>query len=240
MRKVLITGANKGLGFELAKYLLQKGYFVFLGCRNIESGKQAVLELEKLGLLNCKMLEIDISKEESVHQAAQEFGTNNEVLDVLINNAGVLGRRQNNENPLNLQDVKEVFQTNFFGTIAVTEAFLPYLKKSALPVIENITSDLSSLTKHQDPKWLLYKAKSISYGPSKTALNAYTVALAYEYKDLGFKINCVTPGWTSTDFNGNSGGKSAAENCINLARYAMLDKNGPTGKFFGEDGELPW
>lgn len=162
------------------------------------------------------------------------------MLDILINNAGILGRRQNKENPLTVADVREVFETNFFGTIAVTEAFLPFLKRSSLPVVENITSDLSSLTKHQDPDWLLYNAKSISYGPSKTALNAYTVALAHEYKNLGFKINCVTPGWTSTDFNGNSGGKSAAENCINLAKYAMLDANGPTGKFFGEEGELPW
>jgi NAD(P)-dependent dehydrogenase (short-subunit alcohol dehydrogenase family) len=121
-----------------------------------------------------------------------------------------------------------------------TEAFLPFLEKSKLPVIENITSDLASLTKHQDENWNLYKAKSISYGPSKTALNAYTVALAYQYKDKGFKINCVTPGWTSTDFNGHSGGKSAAENCINLAKYAMLDENGPTGQYFGEEGAMPW
>lgn len=240
MRKVLITGANKGLGFELAKYLLQKEYFVFLGCRNIDSGKKAILELEKIGLENCTLLEIDISNEGSIDEAAKEFGKHNEVLDILINNAGILGPRPSKENPLTLKDVREVFETNFFGTIAVTEAFMPYLKKSSLPVIENITSDLSSLTMHQDPEWLLYKAKSISYGPSKTALNAYTVALAYEYKDLGFKINCVTPRWTSTDFNGNSGGKSAAENCINLAKYAMLDQNGPTGKFFGEHGELPW
>lgn len=240
MRKVLITGANKGLGFELAKYLLQKGYFVYLGCRNTEMGQNAINNLKSSGLKNCTLLEINISDEESVKNAAKEFGKQSDVLDILINNAGILGKRQSKDNPLKLSDVREVFETNFFGTIAVTEAFLPYLKKSSLPVIENITSDLSSLTKHQHPEWLLYNAKSISYGPSKTALNAYTVALAYEYKDLGFKINCVTPGWTSTDFNGNSGGKSAAENCINLAKYAMLDENGPTGKLFGEDGELPW
>lgn len=240
MRKVLITGANKGLGFELAKYLLHKDYFVFLGCRNAENGKDAVRELKNSGLENCMLLEIDISKEESVNSAAKEFGKYSGVLDILINNAGILGKRKSEDNPLSISDVREVFETNFFGTIAVTEAFLPFLKKSSLPVIENITSDLSSLTMHQDPDWLLYNAKSISYGPSKTALNAYTVALAYEYKDLGFKINCVTPGWTSTDFNGNSGGKSPAENCINLAKYAMLDENGPTGKFFGEEGELPW
>ncbi|SHL60754.1 NAD(P)-dependent dehydrogenase, short-chain alcohol dehydrogenase family [Chitinophaga jiangningensis] len=240
MRKVLITGANKGLGYELAKYLLQQGYFVYIGARSKALGQQAVDALHQEGLTNSTLLEIDLASEESITRAAATFGSKETTLDILINNAGILGRRQNPEQPLTIKDVREVFETNLFGTIAVTEAFLPYLEKSELAVIENITSDLSSLTLHQDPNWLLYKAKSITYGPSKTALNAYTVALAYEYKDRNFKINCVTPGWTSTDFNGHSGGKSAAENCVNLAKYAMLDANGPTGKFFGEEGELPW
>ncbi|MBV7533111.1 SDR family NAD(P)-dependent oxidoreductase [Chitinophaga sp. sic0106] len=240
MRKVLITGANKGLGYELAKYLLQQGYFVYLGARNKALGQQAVATLQREGLTNSAFLEIDLANQASITHAAATFGSKETKLDILINNAGILGRRQNPEHPLNIQDVREVFETNLFGTIAVTEAFLPFLEKSELAVIENITSDLSSLTLHQDPNWLLYKAKSITYGPSKTALNAYTVALAYEYKDRNFKINCVTPGWTSTDFNGHSGGKTAAENCVNLAKYAMLDANGPTGKFFGEEGELPW
>lgn len=240
MRKVLITGANKGLGFELAKYLLEQGYFVYLGCRDREMGKSAIDKLKNSDLNSCQLLEIDISNQESISKAAKEFGSQSEVLDILINNAGILGRRQNTEEPLTIKDVRYVFETNFFGTIMVTEAFLPFLKKSSLAVIENITSDLASLTKHQDPSWSLYKAKSISYGPSKTALNAYTVALAYELKHLNFKVNCVTPGWTSTDFNGHSGGKTAAENCINVARYAMLNEDGPTGKFFGEEGELPW
>lgn len=240
MRKVLITGANKGLGFELAKHLLVQGYYVYLGCRNTQLGEIAINKLKAANLNNCQLLEIDISNGESINQASKEFGSYSDVLDILINNAGILGRRQNAEDPLTINDVREVFETNFFGTIMVTEAFLPFLKNSELAVIENITSDLASLTSHQNPDWLLYKAKSITYGPSKTALNAYTVALAYELKDLNFKVNCVTPGWTSTDFNGNSGGKTAAENAVNLAKYAMLDEHGPTGKFFGEQGELPW
>jgi len=240
MRKVLITGANKGLGLELSRYLLKQGYFVYLGCRSKALGEVAVETLKAEGLTNCALLEVDISSQESITKAAEAFGRQEKVLDILVNNAGILGRRQDPANPLNIADVKLVFETNLFGTIMMTEAFLPYLEQSKQAVIENITSDLASLTKHQDPNWLLYKAKSISYGPSKTALNAYTVALAYQYKDKNFKINCVTPGWTSTDFNGNSGGKSAAENCINLAKYAMLDENGPTGKFFGEEGEMPW
>ncbi|MBP0902219.1 SDR family NAD(P)-dependent oxidoreductase [Mariniflexile gromovii] len=240
MRKVLITGANKGLGFELAKFLLEQGYFVYLGCRSIEQGKIAFEKLKEERLNNCQFLKIDISNQDSISEAVETLASSTEVLDILINNAGILGKRQSLNDPLTVKDVREVFETNFFGTIMVTEAFLPFLKKSSLAVIENITSDLASLTCHQNEDWHLYKAKSISYGPSKTALNAYTVALAYELKDLNFKVNCVTPGWTSTDFNGHSGGKSAKENCINLSKYAMLDENGPTGKYFGEHGELPW
>lgn len=240
MRKVLITGANKGLGFELSKYLLQQGYFVYLGCRSKDTGRSSIAALQAEGLVHCDLIEIDVSDQASVTRAAEAYGSKEQVLDILINNAGILGRRQDPAQPLNITDVRFVFETNFFGAIMTTEAFLPYLEKSELAVIENITSDLASLTKHQDESWELYKAKSISYGPSKTALNAYTVALAYQYKDKGFKINCVTPGWTSTDFNGHSGGKSAAENCINLAKYAMLDANGPTGQYFGEEGPMPW
>ncbi|WP_343672446.1 SDR family NAD(P)-dependent oxidoreductase [Chitinophaga sp.] len=240
MRKVLITGANKGLGFELAKYLLQQGYFVYLGCRNTASGQSTEKALKADGFVNCELIEIDVSSQDSVTLAAKTYGSKEIVLDILINNAGILGRRPDVTNPLNLEDVRFVFETNFFGAIRTTEAFLPFLEKSKLAVIENITSDLASLTRHQDENWLLYKAKSISYGPSKTALNAYTVALAFQYKDKGFKINCVTPGWTSTDFNGHSGGKSPAENCINLAKYAMLDETGPTGQYFGEQGVMPW
>lgn len=240
MRKVLITGANKGLGFELAKFLLEQGYYVYLGCRSIEQGKMAIDKLKEENLNNCQFLKIDISNQDSVTEAAGMLASSTGVLDILINNAGILGRRQNLSDPLTVKDVREVFETNFFGTIMVTEAFLPFLKKSSLAVIENINSDLASLTCNQNEDWQLYKAKSISYGPSKTALNAYTVALAYELRDLNFKVNCVTPGWTSTDFNGYSGGKSAKENCVNLAKYAILDESGPTGKYFGEYGELPW
>lgn len=240
MRKVLITGANKGLGFELAKYLLVQGYFVYLGCRNTELGQIAIKTLRDGCLNNCELLEIDVSNQNSISEAGRRLARTTDVLDILINNAGILGRRQNPDDPLTIKDVRQVFETNLFGTIMVIEEFLPFLKKSTHAVIENITSDLASLTNHQDRNWLLYHAKSISYGPSKTALNAYTVALAYELREFNIKVNCVTPGWTSTDFNGKSGGNSAKENCVNLAKYAMIDENGPTGKFFGEHGGLPW
>lgn len=240
MKSVLITGANKGIGFETARYMLQHGYFVYLGCRNKALGEQAIAQLRKQGFDHCELLQIDISDRNSIEAAAVKFASKEHGLDVLINNAAILGRIAVAGRPLNAEDVIEVFETNLFGTIRITEALLPLLERSGEPRIVNVTSTLASLSYHQRPDWELYKAKSITYGPSKTALNAYTVALAYQFRDTNFKINCVTPGYTSTDLNGHSGGKSPAENCKIIARYAMLDNQGPTGKYFGEQGELPW
>jgi len=240
MQTVLVTGANKGIGFETARLMLNKGYYVYLGCRNEALGKEAVNKLRSEGLTHCELMIIDTSDSASVQQAASRFAAQNITLDILINNAAILGRRPTDDNPLTLDDVKPVFETNFFGTIRVTEAFMPFLKQSAQPRIMNVTSTLASLTLHQDPEWPLYQAKFISYGPSKTAINAYTVALAYQYRDTNFKINCVTPGHTSTDLNGHSGGKPPEVNCHIIVRYAILDDNGPTGRYFGDTGPLPW
>jgi NAD(P)-dependent dehydrogenase (short-subunit alcohol dehydrogenase family) len=240
MQTVLVTGANKGIGFETAKLMLTKGHYVYLGCRNEALGKEAVSRLKTEGLSQCELMIIDTADSASVQQAATLFGSRNTTLDILINNAAILGRRPTVDNPLTLDDVKPVFETNFFGTIRVTEAFMPFLKQSAHPRIVNVTSTLASLTLHQDPAWPLYNAKLISYGPSKTAINAYTVALAYEYRNTNFRINCVTPGYTSTDLNGHSGGKPAEVNCQIIVRYAILDDDGPTGQYFGESGAMPW
>lgn len=240
MKTALITGANKGLGFETAKLMLQHGFYVHLGCRDQHLGAAAVQALKAQGLHTCELLVIDTSDQTSVTEAAATFKAKAGELHVLINNAAILGRVPDTQNPLTVADVKTVFETNLFGTIRVTEAFMPFLKNTPQPRIVNVTSTLASLTLHQDPEWPLYFAKSITYGPSKTALNAYTVALAYEHRDSPIKINCVTPGYTKTDLNGHSGGKSPAENCKIIVKYALLDNNGPTGKYFGEQGELPW
>lgn len=240
MKTIFITGANKGLGYETAKYLLQKGHFVLLGCRNDAHGQEAVEKLRATGLTNCRFIKIDTSDDLSVREAAGVLTGTVSALDILINNAAILGRVPDQAHPHNLEDIQAVFNTNFFGTIRVTEALFPLLERSSSPRIVNVTSTLASLTLHSDPDWELYPAKFLTYGPSKTALNAYTVALAYHYRDTPFKINCVTPGYTSTDLNGHSGGKPAAENCRIIARYALLDEAGPSGKYFGESGELPW
>ena len=153
-------------------------------------------------------------------------------LDILINNAGISGALPQNASDTSIKDIQEVFDTNFFGVISVTQAFLELLKKSDSPRISNITSGLGSLTLHSDPNWKYYNFKSLSYGTSKAALNAYTINLAYELKDLPFKVNAIDPGYTATDFNHHNGPgtiESAAEFII---KHTLTDENGPTGKFF--------
>src|ERR1035437_5472481 len=191
MKTALITGANRSIGFETARQMARLGYFVFLGCRDLQKGQEAVRQLNNEGLVNIEPLVIDISDPASVASARQELGKRITVLDVLINNAGISGGFPQPASGTSLDTFRHVFDTNFFGTINVTQVFLDMLKKSDAPRIVNVTSGLASLTLHSDPESSFYHFKSAAYGPSKTALNAYTVALAFELKDTPFKVNAV-------------------------------------------------
>jgi NAD(P)-dependent dehydrogenase (short-subunit alcohol dehydrogenase family) len=241
MKKALITGANKSIGFETARQLLQQGYFIYLGCRSVTNGQQAVAKLKAEGLTNVELLQIDVSNPASIATAAQKITE----LDVLINNAGILGGMQQSSANMPIETIKEVFETNFFGAIAVTQQFIDVLKKSAQPRIVNVTSGLGSLTLHSNPNWKYYQVKGAAYGPSKTALNAYTVHLAYELKDTSFKVNSVDPGYTKTDFNHHNGPGSIDDAAAIIVKYATIGADGPTGKFFSNDietadQESPW
>jgi NAD(P)-dependent dehydrogenase (short-subunit alcohol dehydrogenase family) len=244
MKTVLITGANKSIGFETARQLIIEGYHVYLGSRNFANGQKAVENLKNEGLNAVEAIEIDISKPESINAARADIGRKTGSLDVLINNAGISGSFPQNPTTIDTNVIREVFDTNFFGTINITRAFIDLLKKSNQPRIVNVTSGLGSLTLHSDPAWKYYEVKSAAYGPSKTALNAYTVVLAHELRDSSFKINAVDPGYTATDFNDHRGPGSIADAAAIIVKYATLDANGPTGKFFSndiEDGdESPW
>lgn len=240
MKKILITGANKGIGFETAKQLLQLGHFVYLGCRDKAKGIEAVATLHATGLTNVEVVEIDVTDDTSVTKAAEYISAKTDVLDTLINNAGIRGAIPQTPTSISMDVIKGVFETNLFGTIRTTQAFIELLRKSAQPVIVNVTSDLASLTLHDDPTWRYYPFKGAAYGPSKTAVNAYTVALAFELKDTPFKVNAVNPGHTATDFNGYRGTKNVTESAILLVEYALLAADGPTGKYISDDGETPW
>ena len=241
MKKVLITGANKSIGFETARQLLAKGYYIYLGSRDIKNGDEAVTKLKGEGFGNIQAIQIDISNPESIEAASKQITE----LDVLINNAGISGGFPQSAVTIDSAVIREVFDTNFFGTINVTQAFLDTLKKSEEPRIVNVTSGLASLTLHSDPNWKYYQVKSAAYGTSKTALNAYTVVLAYELKDTAFKINVIDPGYTATDFNHHNGPGTVEDAAKIIVKYATIDADGPTGKFFSNDideegQESPW
>jgi NAD(P)-dependent dehydrogenase (short-subunit alcohol dehydrogenase family) len=240
MKSVFITGANKGIGFETARQLAQKGYFVYLGSRAKEKGKEAISRLKEEGFDNVDCIEIDVTDPSSILSARQELEVKTEKLDVLINNAGIRGNVPQPASKIPIEQLRLVFETNFFGMVQITQQFIGLLKKSEQPRIVNVTSDLASLTNHSNPNWKFYPFKSAAYSPSKTALNAYTVMLAYELKDENFKVNCVNPGHTATDFNNHKGEKPVEQGASVIVRYATLDKNGETGKFYSEEGETAW
>jgi NAD(P)-dependent dehydrogenase (short-subunit alcohol dehydrogenase family) len=236
----LVTGANKGIGLETARLLAAAGYHVFLGSRDRARGEEAVAKLRMAGYDQVELVVMDVASEESVQAAYAMVTAKAPKLDVLVNNAGIRGRIPQLPSVADEENVRAVFETNFFGALRVIRVFLELLRKSDRPRIVNVTSDLASLTLHNDPKWVYYAIKGAAYGPSKTALNAYTVALAYELRDTPFKVNAVNPGYTATDFNEYRGTKKVEDAARVIAEYAMLGPDGPTGKFVSDYGETPW
>ncbi|MCY0968060.1 SDR family oxidoreductase [Chryseobacterium wangxinyae] len=245
MTTALITGANRSIGLETAKQLSQKGLFVYLGSRDLAKGETIVKELNEKGYQNIKAIEIDVTNPESISAAKTTVEKEQGRLDILINNAGILGVNPQTAAETAVDDIKEVFETNFFGVINVTQAFLDLLKKSDRPRISNITSGLGSLTLHSDPTWKYYPVKTAAYGSSKSALNAYTIVLAYELRDLPFKVNVIDPGYTATDFNHHSGPGSVESAASFIVKHTLTEENAPTGQFFSNDiedesGISPW
>lgn len=245
MKSVLITGANKGIGFETARQLLQNGYYIFLGSRDIERGRIAAEILKTEGLSNVEAVLLDVTNEESVKNARKEIGEKTTVLDVLINNAGINGGWPQAALEASIDQFKQVFETNLYGVARVTQAFIDMLRNSSQPRIVNVSSSGCSLTLHCDTTWKYYTHKAAVYPASKAALNMYTINLAYELRDTAFKVNAVCPGFVATDFNNHSGTGTVQEAGIRISKYAMIGDDGPTGKFISEEhnpetGECPW
>ncbi|MCF0074099.1 SDR family NAD(P)-dependent oxidoreductase [Dyadobacter sp. CY261] len=245
MKKVLITGANKSIGFETARQMLQQGYYVYLGSRDQQKGQHAVDQLQSEGFERVEQVTIDVDDPTSIQAASDALSKKTDVLDVLINNAGISGGFPQTALGTDISVFRQVFETNLFGIIETTQAFIGLLKKSPEPRIVNVTSGLGSLTLHNDPTWQYYSVKGACYTASKAALNAYTIVLAYELRDTAFKVNAVDPGYTATDFNHHSGHGSVADAAARLVKAATLATDGATGQFFSDDnapdtGISPW
>ncbi len=240
MTYVLVTGANKGIGFEVAKQMAELGYFVYLGCRDKQNGLDAISSLKKMNLENVELLQIDVSDLDSVKKAAVTLASKIDALDILINNAAIAGGQPQNISICDVAVLKDVFNTNYFGTIQTTQAMLPLLEKAKQPVIVNVSSELGSLAMQtnegRNPNWDNFDA----YASTKTALNTFTILLAHSLKNTKIRINSVTPGFTATDLNGYAGLKTAAQGAKPIVRLAAIGADAPSGKFFREEGEVPW
>lgn len=245
MKTVLITGANKSIGYETARQLLQQGYYVYLGSRDLENGLKAVERLKAEGLGQVEAVQLDVSDSESVSAARTEVGKKTESLDILINNAGISGGMPQSAISASLDQYRKVFETNLFGVVRMVQAFMDLLQNSPEPRIVNVSSSQGSLTLSSDPNSKYYHHKGAVYQPSKSALNMYTIALAYELRETPFKVNAVDPGFIATDFNNHRGTGTVEEAGARIAKYAMLDSSGPTGTFVSEEynpetGAIPW
>ncbi|PPQ67720.1 hypothetical protein CVT25_009326 [Psilocybe cyanescens] len=237
---ILVTGGNAGIGLSLVRLLAEKGHVVYLGSRNPVSGKEAQERLNAEGLKTVKFIQLDVTQIATVEAAKETIEKAEGKLDVLINNAGISKMEASQKaTSVEIPVLRDAMETNFFGLVQTTIAFLPLIRKSSQGVILNVSSDMASNTFMARPDSALHV---VAYNTSKAAMNSYTIALAYELKDEGIKVNVVTPGFTTTKLNFHApGGKTEKEGAESLLPFALLDKDGPTGKFFdGNGNEFPW
>ena len=238
-RVALVTGANKGIGFEVARQIAGAGCTVLLGARDKSRGEAAAAELQGEGL-DVRYIAIDLGDRVTASAAAAaidgEFGR----LDILVNNAGIADRGDGPPSKANLDVIEKVLKTNFVDTVAVTQAMLPLLRKAPAARIVNVSSGLGSLTLNSDPNGPYAAVKLLGYNASKAALNMLTVQLAYELRDTAIKVNSADPGYTATDLNGNSGPQTVPEGAAETIRLALLGEDGPSGTYSDSKGIVPW
>ncbi|RKE16896.1 SDR family NAD(P)-dependent oxidoreductase [Streptomyces sp. TLI_171] len=229
MTTILITGANKGLGYESARRLVEAGHTVYVGARDAVRGNAAAAEL------GARFVQLDVTDDASVAAAAAAVEADGG-LDVLVNNAGIEVRSAGGAivgaAELTADVMREVFETNVFGLVRVTHAFLPLLERSAAPVVVNVSSGTASLS--QGGKGY----PGVAYPASKTAVNMLTVQFAKAFPRM--RINSVEPGYTATDLNRHEGTQSVAQGAEVIVRMAQLGPDGPTGGYFDQAGPLPW
>ncbi|WP_026692655.1 SDR family NAD(P)-dependent oxidoreductase [Peribacillus kribbensis] len=230
-----ITGANKGIGYEMVRQLAESNFQVFLGARNEELGKKAV---KSLGLSNVEFIPVDVTNSESIQNASSKVLTFTGHLDLLINNAGVSLDHHTTPSELMLETLRQEFDVNFFGAFQMIQAFLPLVKKAQGGKIINVTTDMASQTMFDNGETAPINA--LGYNSSKTAMNALTLAFGKEFGHHGPEIFGVTPGFTTTDLNGNApGGHTTAESAKIILKYALGSQN-YNGKLLNQSGIIPW
>ena len=236
----VITGANKGIGLETARQLGKQDVTVLLGSRDLAKGEAAARKLRAEGV-DVQPLEIDVSDEKSIRRAAEKVQRDFGRLDILINNAGVmLDDEKKKVSEQSLEAWRGTFETNLFGLIATTQAFLPLLRKSEAGRIVNLSSILGSITFHATPGSPVYDNKVAAYNVSKSAVNAFTVQLAYELKDTKIKVNAAHPGWVKTEMGGASAPMELPDGAKTSVALATLGGDGPNGTFTHMGEILPW
>jgi NAD(P)-dependent dehydrogenase (short-subunit alcohol dehydrogenase family) len=238
----LITGANKGIGFETARQLGKLGITVILGSRDAGKGEAAAAKLSAEGI-DARPLKLDVTSAEdrgaAVKFLEQQFGK----LDILINNAGIAETSAwsgNNTSSTTPETLQRVFETNLFAPVALTRALLPLLRKSRAARIVNLSSIMGSLTLHSDPKSPIYNIKPFAYDASKAALNAFTIHLAHELRDTKIKVNSAHPGWVKTDMGTDAAPMDIVAGATTSVALATLSDDGPTGAFIHMGKPLPW
>ncbi|MFJ9250079.1 SDR family oxidoreductase [Streptomyces sp. NPDC101776] len=238
-RIVLVTGANKGIGYEIARQLGRLGAVVHLGARDERRGRQAAARLAAEGL-TAAALHLDVTDDATLTRAARRLGERHGRLDVLVNNAGITGAFGGPPSAATPGQLREVYDTNVFGVLAVTNAMLPLLRRSPAGRIVNLSSTVGSLALNADFASAFSGYNQVAYQSSKTALNALTVAYAKELLGTGIKVNAANPGFTATDMNGHRGHQTAAQGAAVAVRLATLGPEGPTGTSQDDTGPVPW
>jgi NAD(P)-dependent dehydrogenase (short-subunit alcohol dehydrogenase family) len=245
----LVTGANQGIGLQIAKDLVTRGFIVLVGSRNFERGEAAAKEVGP----DAHALHLDVTDQASIATAAKRVQSGFGRLDVLIQNAAI---SNTNKQPgqtvedyakttrpsnVSLDEMRAVWDTNVFGVLAVYQAMLPLLRQTPGARIVNVSSGVGSLTTNSDPAFPYRRIFGPVYPASKTALNALTVAMALELEAEGIKVNAVSPGFTKTNLNGYAGTETVAEGAREAVRVALLGPDSPTGTFTRWEGEtIPW
>ena len=242
-RIALVSGANKGLGLETTWQLARMNITVLMGARDLSKGHRAAEPLIAQGL-SVDPVALDVTRSDHIARVAAFIQEQYGRLDILVNNAGMIHPEEplfsNSTEKISLQALRETFEVNFLGQVAVTQACLPLIKVSPAGRIVNVSSILGSLTLHSEETADATQIKPLAYDASKAALNQFTIHLAAALKDTAIKVNSAHPGWVKTDLGSQRAPLDVKEGAQTTVRLATLGSDGPTGKFFHFDEEIPW